>query len=217
MDIYLKLLSRIWTMKKLEDLILTYEDFPKKGIYFKDVLEILQYPDIFQELILKMSSNQFLKNAEAIISIDARGFIFGSAIAIESSKPMIVARKPGKLPGQTITREYDLEYGKNSLSIQSNALKKFNSFVIVDDLLATGGTVDCVSRLLKDQSKEILGLITVVELKELMGRSKLDFPVESMVSLWNIVRKFLSKINNSNSRFTNECVCNSKFRLIGKL
>ena len=170
-------------MKKLEDLILTYKDFPKAGIDFKDVLEILQYPDIFQDLILKMSSNQFLKNAEAIISIDARGFIFGSAIALESSKPMIVARKPGKLPGHTLTREYDLEYGKNSLSIQSNALKKFDSFVIIDDLLATGGTVNCVSRLLKDQKKEVLGLITVVELKELKGRLKLEFPVESMISL----------------------------------
>ena len=169
-------------MKKLQDLILTYVDFPKKGIDFKDVLEILQYPDIFQDLILKMSSNQFLKNAEAIISIDARGFIFGSAVALESSKPMIVARKPGKLPGQLLTKEYDLEYGKNSLSIQSHALKKFNSFVIIDDLLATGGTVNCVSRLIKDQRKEILGLITVVELKKLKGRSKLDFPVESMIS-----------------------------------
>ena len=170
-------------MKKLEDLILTYKDFPKKGVDFKDVLEILLYPDIFQDLILKMSSNQFLKNAEAIISIYARGFIFGSAIALESSKPMIVARKPGKLPGQILTREYDLEYGKNSLSIQCNALKKFNSFVIVDDLLATGGTVSCVSRLLQDQRKEILGLITVVELKKLKGRSKFDFPVNSIISL----------------------------------
>ena len=170
-------------MKKLEDLILTHEDFPKRGINFKDVLGIIQYPDIFKELILKMSSNQFLKNAEAIISIDARGFIFGSAVALESSKPMIVARKPGKLPGRIITREYDLEYGKNSLSIQTNALKKFNSFVIVDDLLASGGTVNCVSSLLKDQKKEILGLITVVELKELKGRSKLDFPVKSVISL----------------------------------
>ena len=170
-------------MKKLEDLILTYKDFPKKGIFFKDILKILQYPDIFQELILKMSSNQFLKNADAIISIDARGFIFGSAVALESSKPMIVARKPGKLPGNILTREYDLEYGKNSLSIQSNALKKFNSFVIVDDLLATGGTVNCVSRMLKEQKKEILGLITVIELSELNGRSKFDFPVQSIISL----------------------------------
>ena len=185
------LLSRLRSMKKLEDLILTYKDFPKKGIDFKDVLEILQYPDIFQDLILKMCSNPFLKNADAIISIDARGFIFGSAVALESSKPMIVARKPGKLPGHILTREYDLEYGKNSLSIQINALKKFNSFVIVDDLLATGGTVNCVSRLLQDQKKEILGLITVVELKEFKGRLRFEFPVESMISLW--------KKNNSNS------------------
>ncbi len=170
-------------MTKLEDYILTYKDFPKKGIDFKDVLQILQYPDIFQDLILKMSSSQFLTNAEAIISIDARGFIFGSALALESSKPMIVARKPGKLPGQILTRKYDLEYGENSLSIQRNALKKFNSFVIVDDLLATGGTVNCVSRLLKDQMKNVLGLITVVELTELKGRSKLDFPVQSIISL----------------------------------
>ena len=170
-------------MKKLQDLILTYKDFPKDGVDFKDVLEILKYPDIFKELILKMSSNQFLKDAEAIISIDARGFIFGSAVALESSKPMIVARKPGKLPGKILTREYDLEYGKNSLSIQSNALKKFNSFVIIDDLLATGGTVNCVSKLLQDQSKEIKGLITVVELKKLKGRAKLNFPVQSIVLL----------------------------------
>ena len=170
-------------MKKLEDLILTYEDFPKKGIDFKDILEILQYPDIFKELILKMSSNQLLKNAEAIISIDARGFIFGSAVALESSKPMIVARKPGKLPGNLLTREYDLEYGKNSLSIQKKALKKFNSFVIIDDLLATGGTINCVSRLLQEQRKEVIGLITVVELNKLKGRSKIGFPVHSIISL----------------------------------
>ncbi len=177
------MLSRFRSMKKLEDLILTYKDFPKKGIDFKDVLEIPQYPEIFHDLILKMSSSEFLKNAEAIISIDARGFIFGSAVALQLSKPMIVARKPGKLPGDILTREYDLEYGKNSLSIQSNALKKFNSFVIVDDLLATGGTVNCVSRMLQDQSKEILGLITVIELNKLKGRSKFKFPVQSIISL----------------------------------
>ena len=170
-------------MKKLENLILTYKDFPEKGINFKDVLEILQYPDIFQELILKMSSSQFLKNAEAIISIDPRGFIFGSAVALKASKPMIVARKPGKLPGQILTREYELEYGKNSLSIQCDSLKKFSSFVIVDDLLATGGTVNCVSRMLQDKRKEILGLITVIELNKLKGRSRYDFPVQSIISL----------------------------------
>ena len=179
-----ELLARLTGMKKLRNLILTYKDFPKKGIDFKDVLEILQYPDIFKEIILKMSSNQLLKNADAIISIDARGFIFGSAVALKSSKPMIAARKPGKLPGQVLTREYDLEYGKNSLSIQISALKKYNSFVIIDDLLATGGTVNCISSLLQDQGKVVLSLITVVELKKLNGRSKLDFPVQSIISLW---------------------------------
>ena len=111
-------------MKKLEDFILTYKDFPKKGIDFKDVLEILQYPDIFQDLILKMSSNQFLKNADAIISIDARGFIFGSAISFQASKPMIVARKPGKLPGELFKEDYNLEYGENSLYVQKKSPSK---------------------------------------------------------------------------------------------
>ena len=170
-------------MKKLEDLILTYKDFPQKGIDFKDVLEIIQYPDVFQELIFKMSSSQFLRNAEAIISIDARGFIFGSAVALQTSKPMVVARKPGKLPGEIITKEYDLEYGNNSLSIQINALKKFNSFVIVDDLLATGGTANCVSLLLQKERKIICGLLTVVELENLEGRTKLNFPVESIITI----------------------------------
>ena len=169
-------------MKNLKELISTYKDFPKKGINFKDVLEIMQEPEVFSELILKMSSSQILKRSEAIISIDARGFIFGSAIALESSKPMIVARKPGKLPGEIVTGKYNLEYGENSLSIQKSALKKYNSFAIVDDLLATGGTVECVANLLKRNDKKILGLLTVVELLTLKGRNKFNFPVESSIS-----------------------------------
>ena len=170
-------------MKKLEQLISTYKDFPKKGVNFKDVLEIIQEPDVFNELILKMSSSQILKKSDAIISIDARGFIFGSAIAFQSFKPMIVARKPGKLPGDTITEKYNLEYGENSLSIQKKSLKKYNSYAIVDDLLATGGTVDCVANLLKRYDKKIFGLLTVVELVNLKGRSKFNFPVESSISI----------------------------------
>jgi len=168
-------------MKKLEELISTYKDFPKKGIYFKDVLEIVKEPKVFKELILKMSSSQILKKSEAIISIDARGFIFGSAIALQSSKPMLVARKPGKLPGEIVTQKYNLEYGENTLSIQKNSLNKYQSYAIVDDLLATGGTVECVANLLKRHDKKILGLLTVVELVTLNGRSKLNFPVESSV------------------------------------
>ena len=168
-------------MKKFEDLIKTYKDFPKKGIDFKDVLGILHEPEVFHELIMQMCSSKVIKNSEAIISIDARGFIFGSAVSLISSKPMIVARKPGKLPGKIIEQKYNLEYGKNSLSIQEKALEKFNSFVIVDDLLATGGTVQCVASILKANYKEIKGLVTVVELDDLKGRSNFEFPVESMI------------------------------------
>ena len=172
-------------IKRLDELIDTHKDFPKKGIEFKDVLGIIQDPKVFKELILKMSSSQIIKKAEAIISIDARGFIFGSAIALQTSKPMIVARKPGKLPGEILKENYSLEYGENSLSIQKKALKKYNSFAIVDDLLATGGTVNCVSKILKSKNKEVTGLLVVVELMKLQGRLKFNFPVESSIIFEN--------------------------------
>ena len=170
-------------MKNLESLIKTYNDFPQKGIAFKDILGIIEDPAVFKELILKMSSNKVIKKSEAIISIEARGFIFGSAISLQASKPMIVARKPGKLPGEIIKKDYCLEYGKNSLSIKRESVKKFNTYAIVDDLLATGGTVECVKNLVRESGKEVCGLVTVVELMELNGRAKFDFPVESMVCL----------------------------------
>ncbi len=170
-------------MEKIENLIKTYYDFPKKGIAFKDMLGIIQNSEVFRELIIKMSSHQLIRNSEAIISIEARGFIFGSAISLQAMKPMIVARKPGKLPGELIQGNYNLEYGKNSLNIQKEALKKFNSYVIVDDLLATGGTVDCVAKLILENRRCVSGLLTVVELTELKGRSRLDFPVESILKI----------------------------------
>ena len=169
-------------MKSLEEFIDIYKDFPKQGIEFKDVLGIIQQPKIFKELILKMSSSKIIKNADAIISIDARGFIFGSAISLQASKPMIVARKPGKLPGELLENNYSLEYGENSLSVQKKALNKYNSYAIVDDLLATGGTVNCVADILESNNKKVEGIIVVVELMKLGGRLKIDFPIESSIS-----------------------------------
>ena len=99
---------------KLELAIDAYKDFPKKGIVFRDVLPILRNPDIFSDLINKMSSSDRLKNSDAIVAIDARGFIFGAAISFNLSKPLIVARKPGKLPGEIISKSYNIEYGSNS-------------------------------------------------------------------------------------------------------
>ena len=169
-------------MNSLKAFIDTYKDFPKKGIEFKDVLGIMQDPGIFKELILEMSSSQIIKNAEAIISIDARGFIFGTAISLHVSKPMIVARKPGKLPGELVEKNYSLEYGENTLSIQKKALQKYSSYAIVDDLLATGGTVNCVSKILKSNNKEVTGVLVVVELEDLKARKNLDIPVNSITS-----------------------------------
>ena len=170
-------------MKNLESLIKTYNDFPQKGIAFKDILGIMQDPEVFRELILKMSSNKVIKSSEAIISIEARGFIFGSAISLQTSKPMVVARKPGKLPGELIKENYYLEYGKSTLSKQKESLEKFNSYVIIDDLLATGGTIECVANLIRKSGKKVIGSVTVVELVELSGRCRFNFPVESMLSI----------------------------------
>ena len=170
-------------MKNLESLIKTYYDFPKKCIAFKDILGIIQDPEVFRELIFKMSSNHVIKNSEAIISIEARCFIFGSPISLQACKPMIVARKPAKLPGDLIQENYILEYGKSSLSIQKEALEKFSSYAIVDDLLATGGTINCVNKLVKKSGKEVLGCLTIIELLDLKGRDKLEFPVESILKI----------------------------------
>ena len=130
-----------------------------------------------------MSKSKVIRNSEAIISIEARGFIFGSAISLQASKPMLVARKPGKLPGELIQEKYYLEYGESSLSIQKESLNRFSSYAIVDDLLATGGTIDCVANIIRKSGKEVCGSVSVVELMQLKGRSRLNFPVESMLQI----------------------------------
>ena len=170
-------------MKDFQALISSYRDFPRKGVIFRDLLGIMQDPEAFKELIYMMSEDEIIKKCEAIASIDARGFIFGSAIALRSSKPMIVLRKPGKLPGELITSNYELEYGKNSLSIQKSSIKKFSSFAIVDDLLATGGTANCAYTLLKGLDKKVTGLSVVAELRDLNARQKLKMEVVSQIKI----------------------------------
>ena len=165
----------------LKSVIDSYEDFPQKGIIFRDVLPILRNPDIFSDLINEMSSSELLRDSDAIIAIDARGFIFGAAIALQLSMPLVVARKPGKLPGEIISQSYNLEYGSNSLSIQEKSISDHQTFFIIDDLLATGGTVNCVSDIINSKGKKINGLSVVIELKDLNGKSKFNFPVESQV------------------------------------
>ena len=168
-------------MKEILEYITNYADYPQKGIIFKDLLGILREPKIFKGLIDRMASSQAIQNSDAILAIEARGFIFGSAIALQSSKPMVVARKPNKLPGELIMKEYKLEYGKNLLAIQRKSIEKYHSFNVVDDILATGGTAKCVSDLLLSAGKEINGYSMVIELKSLNGRKNLFSPVNSQI------------------------------------
>ena len=167
----------------LRELIKDYPDFPKQGIIFKDILPILANPESFAALIKKMAPQMIASSrADALVGIDARGFIFASCIGYELSKPIILARKPGKLPGEIYTNSYELEYGQNSLSIQKEALEEYQTYVIVDDLLATGGTIDSVSKILLSQEKQILGASVVVELSALQAREKLNMNIISQIT-----------------------------------
>ena len=168
--------------KELKLSIKSYKDFPKEGIVFRDFLPVLQDPSLFRELIKAMSENKKWGDVEAIIAIDARGFLLGSAVAQRLNKPLIVARKPGKLPGKTIEKAYKLEYGTNSLSIQQECLDKYDSLGVIDDLLATGGTVNCIKEIMQPLKKEIKLLSVVIELSDLKGRNLFNFPVESQIT-----------------------------------
>ena len=168
-------------MKEILEYITNYENYPQKGINFQDLLGILREPYIFRGLIDRMASSQEIQNSEAILAIEARGFIFVSAIAFHSGKPMIVVRKPNKLPGKLLMKKYDLEYGSNILSIQKKAIERYKKFSVVDDVLATGGTAKCVSDLLSVAGKEITGYSMVYEIKSLNGRKKLKSPVNSQL------------------------------------
>ena len=168
-------------MKEILEYISNYDDFPQKGIIFKDLFGILREPNIFRGLINRMASSQEIQDSDAILAIEARGFIFGSAIAFHIGKPLIVARKPNKLPGKLFMKKYDLEYGSNTLTIQKKSIEEFQRFSIVDDVLATGGTARCVSDIILSAGKEVASYNMVVEIKSLNGRRNLNGPVNSQV------------------------------------
>ena len=170
--------------ERLKNSIKDYPDFPKKGIVFRDINPILTDTELFSDLIDKIAKYSFFEKTDAIIAIDARGFIFGSAIAKIIKKPLVLARKKDKLPGLVIEKSYGLEYGNDKLSIQESAISPFNKFVIIDDLLATGGTAKCVIDMLKIKKKDIVALAVIVELTSLGGAKKIGIPVYSEVKYW---------------------------------
>lgn len=157
----------------LKDYIAIVEDFPIKGISFKDVTPLMQDGAAFHETIEKIASFAKEKGANVIVGPESRGFIFGCPVASKLNIGFVPIRKPGKLPREEIKAEYSLEYGKNTLCMHIDAIQPGDKVVIVDDLLATGGTVAAAVSLIEQLGGEVVGCAFVVELTGLKGRELL--------------------------------------------
>lgn len=158
---------------QLKKLIREVPDFPKKGILFYDITTLLKDKTGFAQLIDLFSEHYIGKQIDLILGMEARGFIFGPALAYRLNAGFVPVRKPGKLPAATVKVAYELEYGSNALEVHTDAVQKGQRVLIVDDLLATGGTAEATARLVKSLGGEIAGLAFVVELDFLNGRDKL--------------------------------------------
>ncbi len=157
-------------------------DFPKAGIQFKDVTTLLQNGAAFKYIIDGWRDRYRDRNIDVIVGADARGFIFGSALAYAMELPLSLVRKKGKLPYTTISEEYALEYGTDTLEMHVDALNKGDRVLIVDDLLATGGTMSATAKLVEKLEGEIVEIVCVVELPLLKGREMLKgYPVHTLV------------------------------------
>ena len=157
----------------LKGLIREVPDFPKKGILFYDITTLLKDKRGLATLIDALAQNYIGQNIDLVLGMEARGFIFGPALAYRLNAGFIPVRKPGKLPAETTKYDYALEYGTNTLEIHKDAIQKGQRVLIVDDLLATGGTAEATAKLANSLGAEIVGLSFVVELDFLNGRDKL--------------------------------------------
>src|SRR5215468_926627 len=167
---------------QLKNLIREVPDFPKKGILFYDITTLLKDKAGYATLIDVLAERYIGKGVDLILGMEARGFIFGPALAYRLSAGFVPVRKPGKLPAATERVEYDLEYGSNVLEVHKDAIEKGQRVLIVDDLLATGGTAEATAKLASGLGAEITGLAFVVELDFLKGRNKLkEYDVYSVL------------------------------------
>ena len=158
----------------LKELIREVPDFPKKGILFYDITTLLKDKVGFATLIDALSEHYLNEKIDTVLAIEARGFIFGPALAYRLNAGFVPIRKPGKLPAETVRWTYELEYGQDTLEIHKDAIKPGQRVIIVDDLLATGGTANACARLAKSLGAEIAGMGFVVELDFLNGREKFN-------------------------------------------
>lgn len=169
-------------MNDLKRYIRDIQDFPKKGILFRDITTLLSNGRKFKEVVDKLAKRYAGKDIDAVVAVESRGFIFGSALAYKLGAAFVPVRKKGKLPFKTLSAAYTLEYGKDSLEVHEDAFKPGARILLIDDLLATGGTLGAVVELVKKLKGNIQEIVFIIELLDLKGREKLkDFPVYSLI------------------------------------
>jgi adenine phosphoribosyltransferase len=169
---------------KLEKYIRDIPDFPKAGIIFKDITTLLKDKAAFKNTINSLATKYRGKKIDKVVAVEARGFIFGGALAVKLGAGFVPVRKKGKLPWKTNEVTYDLEYGTDTLQVHQDAIQSGEKVLIVDDLLATGGTVGAVAKLVNQLGGKIAGIAFVIELGFLKGREKLkDYPLFSLIKL----------------------------------
>lgn len=167
---------------ELKDCIRSINDFPKPGIIYRDITTLLRNKEAFNYAVNSMANEIDELDFDVIAAPEARGFIFASAIAYKLEKGLIPIRKKGKLPYETISCSYDLEYGSETIEMHSDAIKKGQRVVVIDDLLATGGTVGAIARLIENAGGEIALMSFLIELEELNGREALKgYNVSSII------------------------------------
>lgn len=167
----------------LKDHIRAIPDFPKPGILFYDISTLLSHPDAWRVTLGRLAQIITKYQPDILAGIESRGFLSGAALASQLGLGFIMIRKTGKLPGPTISHEYLLEYGSDTIEIQKDAVQKGQRVFILDDLLATGGTMAASVHLLNKVNAVVVGAACIIELNFLKGRSKLDIPFETLVSV----------------------------------
>ena len=157
-------------------------DFPEPGVLFRDVTPLLADKDAYQESIRLLSDNKKKKKVDLVVGPEARGFLFGCPVALALNCGFVPVRKPGKLPREVVSQSYDLEYGSNEIQMHSDSIQPGQNVLIVDDLLATGGTVDAAVSLIEKMGGNVVGIAFLIELEALKGRELLkDYDVYSVL------------------------------------